>query len=545
MNKITFLFSFVFLAFLVLVDCKSKTVVRKIPTKANRPVKSLNGVPYRLPRTVVSITVPVKLTKTKPGPFVEFQPCFFPDEKEIVKKENREIQIQTPTFDSFGEPDPKESYVVSIKGGIFENKSLLMEFSPRGVLKKGEATSEDKSLEFALKTVQTVTSIGSSIVGAKLLKDLGEPADLALKKQATECYKLMAKKAKERVEKEAGKNKEVAEKYQEAAEKIESKDLESKGAEVQAEAQSVFDCFLRANEAFAKLTELLKRRDNMISSPSDASADSFKLRLAETDKSIEAYRQLFLGITSESVWNAVFQIRPGETATQYTKPLLVFIAKGFSEDNTSDNAGVCADLGLVKEDGVQPPPKFRGNNCLAPRDRELTAVWLKLEKDMEDADYLNKIKVVSQTYTDKKKERGWYFRIAAKGNLYVRQATVMLSNVINNNYMDSNELNGKSRELTRTNMPIAQMGVVASIPASGAGRSQQSALELNGITGELVNFKYSSAAALEKERLSEIQSSAENIIKANDPLEKKKRELEKLKTEKEIRDLNANLNPQP
>ena len=521
MTKITLVLAL--LVFIFLPACKSKTVVRKIDTKTDAPMKDLNGVTYRLPRTVINVTVPVKLVQVEPGPFVQFWPCFFPQtpSEDVVVAKNRKIQVLPPTFDSFGEPDPHQNYMVSIKGGILENKSLLMEFSPRGVLKKGEATSEDKSLEFALKTIQTATSIAGSAIAAK---DSVGAVDEASTKRAVKCFeklgnqKYMDWKA---LDDKASRD---------AAEDKQMKDLE----------REMLDEMGKAEEAFAKLTELIRRRDAMISSPSDPSADSFKLRLAETDKSIEAYRQLFLGISAESVWNAVFQIRPTDANSQYSKPLLAFVAEGSSKaEDGGENAGVCPNLGLVKEDGVQPPGKFKTHSCVSPNEKILNAIWLRIEKDTEDAGYLNKIRAVSQIYEQDKKKRGWYFRIAAKGNLFAEQASATIANLQTAGYTPMSPL-----ELARTHTPIAQLGVVASIPASGSGRSQQSALELNGITGELVNFKFSSAAALEKERLGEIQGTAEELIKANDPLAKKKRELEKLKTEKEIRDINANLNPQ-
>src|SRR5207302_1303823 len=64
-----------------------------------------------------------------------------------------------------GEPDPEESYVVKIKGGYFENKSLLMEYTPTGILSKGEAESKDESLEFTLKAIKIATSIAGAVSG--------------------------------------------------------------------------------------------------------------------------------------------------------------------------------------------------------------------------------------------------------------------------------------------------------------------------------------------------------------------------------------------
>jgi hypothetical protein len=535
--------------------CKSNTVVRRIDTTGNTPIKDFDGVPYRLPRTVVSVTVPVKLVQEQPGPFVEFAPCFFPDTPadDITTKRSRKISIETPTFDSFGEPDPTQTFIVSIKGGRFENKSLLMDFSPGGVLKKGEASSEDKSLEFALKTVQTAASIAGSVVAAKDANaDGSKEADAKKCFEVTEPFvthlrtKADADRTRYRAKMaDASANRDIAaaDKFQKYLE--ESDRFYNRFDNLLQRRPEAIDNYARASQAFNKLTQLLGRRDSMVSSPSDPSLDSLKLRIAETDKSIEAYTQLFKGISSEAAWSAVIQIRPGDSEIQYSKPFMALIPEGI-ESEGSGNAGICPSIGLIAEDGVRPPKKFATSQCTnAPLDQKVEIVWLRISKDNEDAVYRRKIAIINATHEKGNKERGWYFRVPAKGNLIMRKGTARLSDLRDHDFINWPAINEKATELARANMMIGQLGVVASIPKNGGGRSHKSSLELNGITGELVNFKYSSTAALEKERLGEIQSSAESIINASDPLAKKKRELEKLKTEKEIRDLNVNLAPQP
>ena len=83
---------------------------------------------------------------------------------------------------------------------------------------------------------------------------------------------------------------------------------------------------------------------------------------------------------------------------------------------------------------------------------------------------------------------------------------------------------------------MAQLGIIASIPASAAGRSNQASITLDETTGALRNFKYSSTSLLEKSMLDDVEGASKDIIDAKDPLKKKKRELDMLKTEKDIRD---------
>ena len=169
---------FLLVVLLISFGCQSKNVVKKLtkvsstnsnvlekPTKPKTETDKLDGVVYRLPRTVVQATVPVKRVVKEPGEFVDFAPCFFSGSEldDRTQVESIKYSIDTPTFSSRGEPDPSETYVVKTKGGYFEAKTLLMEYSPTGLLTKGEATSTNNSVDFTLKAIGTVAALGVGI----------------------------------------------------------------------------------------------------------------------------------------------------------------------------------------------------------------------------------------------------------------------------------------------------------------------------------------------------------------------------------------------
>jgi hypothetical protein len=169
---------FLFVMLLISFGCQSKNVVKKLtnvssdnanvlqkPSKPKTETDKLDGVVYRLPRTVVQTTVPVKRVVKEPGEFVDFAPCFFSGSEldDRTQVESIKYSIDTPTFSSRGEPDPSETYVVKTKGSYFEGKTLLMEYSPTGLLTKGEATSTNNSVDFTLKAIGTVAALGVGI----------------------------------------------------------------------------------------------------------------------------------------------------------------------------------------------------------------------------------------------------------------------------------------------------------------------------------------------------------------------------------------------
>lgn len=145
---------------------KSKIVATRIasngpPATANG--KTLNGVTYALPRTVVKVDVPVKLTVDTPGGLERFTPCFFSEEvsSNRITELKKSFNIEPPTFATRGEPDPDQHFIVKTKGGYFEHKSMLLEYTPDGVLTSGDAESKDESLEFAVKAATTIISIAA------------------------------------------------------------------------------------------------------------------------------------------------------------------------------------------------------------------------------------------------------------------------------------------------------------------------------------------------------------------------------------------------
>lgn len=143
---------------------KSKNVVSKIPPADGKLLK-LDGVPYALPRTVVQVKITVKRTDKAPGQFGSYAPCFFSKDAAAgrIMNETKSFSIEPPTFTSRGEPDPAEHYIAKIKGGYFENKTMLLEFNQDGVITKGEATSENTAIDVAIKAARATVSAAASI----------------------------------------------------------------------------------------------------------------------------------------------------------------------------------------------------------------------------------------------------------------------------------------------------------------------------------------------------------------------------------------------
>ncbi len=768
-----------------------------------REMKKRDGVLYRLPRTVILATVPVKKTSKEPGDFEKFAPCFFSkgeaDERTTVK--TTEFTLGRIAFDSTGEPDPDETYVVLTRGGFFESKTLLMDYTPDMRLKKGEAESKNEGLEFVSKAVKTGVGIAARAAAtAAFTNTPSDPASLAAARFATavrakKCYdliksyqenylaeaavelekatqelgvadanvlnattpdqKLLAQQEKAKAEKKKKRDEEkkaAAEKLkkradEDAAEMANALREESLRARAASSAkaqtgsgggrsgsgsgsgssdgggggngttnpatgggmtsgtggaqgsgapssqflnsgsfsnayglaqvisdadtstanasdgkmtladlaaimpdarlkqlradvnaaeehgktspnhgterdwdkeqarlrgivtQSLTDAlnaalagpmlyapgdlsgvdlsaedlsliadnpqgerliqlnrrlleqalpsyvvarapsapgqnfvrhtlveeFDRAEQTFGLLSDLLTQQDRLRAIGTNVPPDAYKLMLDKTKEGIDDYRESFLGEVGDENWEGVFNFRPKKDMTAQLSPVLFLF---------SPTKGICTARGLIKEQGVRVSGKFVDADCAthdaAQKDR--VAVWLRLDrKSSDDTKLLSSLDLLNNSYDQDNKERGWYFRIPAKGMVVLKTGTLnpsyidSLSNTAADT-VDATEAAAKADEAGRGDLAVAQLGVIASVPASAAGRTTQSSIVLDEATGALLNFKISSDSLLQKTLIDDAKDSADAIIDATDPLKRKKRQADLLDAEKALRD---------
>lgn len=475
---------------------KSKTVVTRVPNgdgksvplNARRRPLTVDGVTYALPRTVIKVDVPVKRTVEAPGEFKEFAKCFFSDEvlNDQIKTKKKTYSIEPPTLSSRGEPDPVQHFIAKTKGGYFENKSMLLEYTAEGVLTKGEAESTNESFEFAVKAVKTIigaaAKAGTPLTAAELLA-----SPLTPKEKACQV------------------------------------DAQNTGPEKAA-------TFQKALDVFNTMTKLQEKRDSLVSGQSridGLSPETLKLMLKELDDTIEAYKNSFLGTSAEKVWTGAFEFTPAtpnplplNTAYGEVSPPLFW----FSETD-----GLCPGT-LALELGVQIPEKFKpqvdGEKC---KDlSKMTPVIMRVDRQSQDDGFLGGLSAAHNA-DEARDRRGFYYRIPAKAVASLRLGTE----------------GQMPRDLGLTRMVVAQYGIVTSLPASTSGRTTQYAIGLDDSTGALKNFKLGSNSLVQKSILEDAESSANAIIdakkarekaklEASDVLAQKKRELELLKTQNEI-----------
>ena len=130
-----------------------------VPASANLEGR---GASYYLPRTIVVATIPVSATKVEPGEFADYSLPLLrinPEVRETLFALGDEM-----TFDLAGERDPKARFIAIDPRGPFKTFSRTMNLNEQGVLTKGDAWVENKTVEFAVSTLEAAAKIAGSMI---------------------------------------------------------------------------------------------------------------------------------------------------------------------------------------------------------------------------------------------------------------------------------------------------------------------------------------------------------------------------------------------
>jgi hypothetical protein len=543
--------------------CRSSTVVKKLVANnavniSKSQTKTIDGVMYNLPKTIVQVTVPVnKLTKT-PGEFEEFAPCFFPESesKDRIKVKETTYSIGQPSFSSRGLADTSETYVIKTKGKYFESKSLFMEYGPGNVLQKGEAESKNETLEFTLKAISTAAGIAAKVAPLLLstnpgenerrLQELGEEYQCFEKIKTDDAGALRAAAAALNISKGAV-NSEMQ--SVDGVAPINMIALYQTRDEYRAR-------YKTAKILFGKLTDLINQSDAALqNNGTNVPPDTYKVMREKNAEAIEAHRGLFLGLESKKVWPATFEFEPPKNTDESYSGLMFSYskAKGVCRSGEIEKKSIKIDSGFTFTDDN----KEECGNTTADK---IQAVWIKVVKS-DDQNYLDNLRDANGNAVNRDQARGWVYRVPANAAVTVQTQGIDCPpkigapgikscligsfgiakpagvNTITVAFVGSAAiapLAVSSAQHAWIEMPIAQLGVILSLPASSAGRSSATAITLDPATGAMKNFKVSSSALIDKTILDEVQKAANSISDAADPLNKRKRELEELKTQNQI-----------
>ena len=191
-------------AMLILPGCVVSQPAYKVPEKncidENGLCKKFDGVPYVLPRTTLKVTIPVISTNETEGSFVselrkkKASASPFANNKcikhvydlgdkigvEIFELEKPKIsyELSDVSVGTGAEPDPNQLYYLQVKGKLFEKRSLDITYADSGILNTLTSSSEDKTAEFAAKTLGSILGAAAKFGTFQVLDDRGEQDQL-------------------------------------------------------------------------------------------------------------------------------------------------------------------------------------------------------------------------------------------------------------------------------------------------------------------------------------------------------------------------------
>lgn len=426
--------------------CVAKNTVVRVPKEPSNLKKE--GVFYALPRTVVSIEVPVIKIEEKKGKFERFAACFFPDETgKIIHRDKTAFDLGDPVISSGSEPDPDEVFMVKIKSHYFEDKNISMDWNERGVLTKGSTESVNHTVDIATQAAKTLTSL---LGKAGAFGAAGATIDPGILAKIRDCHESVIKLANP-----------------------------NNVANITA---ALEDEFNEALNTYEKILSLQTTRENLLEpNPGGAlPADTLQLALKELDDGIKFYKNMFFGTEKKDIWNARFAVTPRKSTWSGS-------GKDFQLFEFSADAGVC-------NTNTNPPDEVRfmdsgiksGFICGAT---SKAGEKVKLNLTLNDGQIGTRI---ATAFNDKSEsgERGFYYRIPITTTALV--------------------IKGEDRIFT-TQLTVAQLGLTASLPASSGGRRTKYDVELYE-TGALKNFVLGSDALIQDSNVKGFGEAAETIL---------------------------------
>lgn len=133
------------------------------------------GVFYALPKTVARVSMKVDRQAKQGAQYAMFRPIFAPDTDPVCKiKECKVIDSKTgkpkavvsysvqkaTTFNTFGEPDPAQIFLVKFKGSGAVDQALSLGWNEAGLLSTATATVTSRTIDIAVSALKAGTSLG-------------------------------------------------------------------------------------------------------------------------------------------------------------------------------------------------------------------------------------------------------------------------------------------------------------------------------------------------------------------------------------------------
>ncbi len=155
----------VLMAVAVLAACSAKIVVVPIPSDSTLPA---DGVIYALPNTVVRVNVKVNQTEYRGAPYAKFAAIFAPggtracEDPACTKEKEKKFSLQEgATFETRGEPDPNNVFLVKFTSGGVIDQSLSMTWNETGLVSAATAEVTNRTSDIVISSIKLVAGLAT------------------------------------------------------------------------------------------------------------------------------------------------------------------------------------------------------------------------------------------------------------------------------------------------------------------------------------------------------------------------------------------------
>jgi hypothetical protein len=492
--------------------------------------KKTEGIPYYLPRTAIKLQFPViKTTETEPTLFSEARKvyaakkvCKWPEppkkssneckeadfQAELKKQLEAEFKVDKDSvecinlkneadklgidldanksifkpdvsfkLDEVGvsteaEPDPEELYFIKLKGGVFEKRNIEVSYSPGGVINQYSASTEDKTLEFA---VNTLTAVTNAAINSTKIPFISVAKHVPLVEPRSEETDIKCSAP-------------IDEKYK--------------------------NLFLRAMKGleFIKSFPDSRTKELQGQNNSNISKEALELRLKELDAIKNASMAIFQNVKKSETKTYTISLLPSCSSEDIncSKKILTTNLAKFSK-----SCGLFADT-------VESDYAYSIDMPKRPKDQPQCEAETQIAIKLNNPPHLNTASADPKRFKnlmDKDKKRGMYYRVP----LTIRMTVT-----------------NKDEAILVKDLAIAQLGVVASLPAETGSTNVSYKVTLDPVTGMLLKVSLTSEGAntnVGKNVIDPIANYLEAKKESKDEVTKLEREEAILKLKKSIKEL--------
>ncbi|HYJ05218.1 MAG TPA: hypothetical protein VEX43_08790 [Chthoniobacterales bacterium] len=503
----------------LLTGCASVTEVERVSENTDL---GRGGITYSLPITHVRVAVPLEeasivvtrtatLSKVLIGvePLAEFK-TDLPKTKfdEAIAKAPQKTALaygvgEGTQINIVGEPDSRQTFYARLKGGPFRDTTATFKLNNKGVMTKGTSEVENKTIDFAVSTIETATKFAAGLIKPASALRPATPTQL---EAAAKAYGLgiPALEAGLRIERLEGPVRDE-----------EIKKIEKENPDAWQEWRARGKPVLKEIELADELIDLRNRREGLSTGLEVIpNVETLKLKLAELDGQIAKKTSHFVGEQKKTPWTANFNCVPltvkGGVRRNYVESHTLLVIDEETPSVWFSNGLLDRSPFLVA--GKKPAKKGSSKNevILVLNSSALPTASLTPRLSAEPA------------------RHGFPYRVPA--------ATVAV-------------VNFNDKQLSRLETRVAQHGIVAYLPRSLGSKKLKVDLDLDESSGSLTGLTTSSTA-FDPALIGRVGAGAGEILDAqkarakaeedkNDPVNKLTRRKELLQLQKDIQTLEA------